>query len=267
MDSKQSVAYLGGLPAFILLLTAHHAAAESALADIRYVVGASAGYSEFSFPEKLDHKLGFPSANLTLAATAAQWQVSVNIGTVLRDADISEEEDTGSASRNDFDLTLGYQLTPEWTVFGGYKDGKTEMDFLSREDEDEGTAVLQAESYSQDGVYLGVSYSWRFEKAGVINLSLAYADIDAVNNFVANTDEPEGSDEPLEFDDIDGSADADLSGFSYALTWSLPVASNLLFQTKFKINDYQQDIEFAGQSFSNVDVEFNSLHVGIAYVF
>jgi hypothetical protein len=250
-----------------LMLSISPAQAEGLFDEVRYVAGASIGYSTFSFPEKLDHTIGFPSTNLTLAATARQWQVSFNTGTSLIDSDISEEEDVGRASRNDADLTIGYQLASAYTLFGGYKSGKTKLAYISRQSLDDDLPVSQPESYSQEGAFVGISYSWRFEKAGVINLSLAYADMTAVNKFIANTDEPEDSTEAVEFDDLAGRVEGDLTGFSYALTWTMPVASNLLFQTKFKINDYQQNVRFAGQRFNNVDVKFNSLHVGLAYVF
>lgn len=233
--------------------------------EARYVVGASLGYSTFSFPEKLDHDISFPSANLTLAATARQWQLTVNAGSSLEDAELSEEEDVGEASRTDFDLTIGYQLANAWTLFGGYKSGDTDLDYVSRESLDFGLSDTQQESYSQEGAFAGIGYSWRFEKAGVINLSVAYADMTATNEFVANSDEEE--DEQPEFDDLNGQVEGSLNGFSYAITWTMPVSSTLLFQTKFRVNDYQQDIEFAGQSFDNVDVDFNTLHVGLARVF
>jgi len=40
-----------------------------------------------------------------------------------------------------------------------------------------------------------------------------------------------------------------------------------LFQTKFKINDYQQDIKFEGNNYKNIDETYTSLMVGLAYVF
>lgn len=56
-------------------------------------------------------------------------------------------------------------------------------------------------------------------------------------------------------------------GFSYGLSWTMPLSSNLLFQTRFKINDYQQDIIVEGQRFKDIDETFATLHVGLAYVF
>jgi hypothetical protein len=47
----------------------------------------------------------------------------------------------------------------------------------------------------------------------------------------------------------------------------MPLSSNLLFQTRFKINDYQQDIVVDGERFEDIDETFTTLHVGLAYVF
>ena len=234
--------------------------------DVRIVVGAQLGYTDYNFPPKLDHDLGFPSGGLALAATRNRWQLALNGTWSLQDADVSEEEDTGDASRQDIDLTLGYQINDNWSAFAGYKYGETKIDYLSRKDEDAGILNLLSESYKQEGPYVGGAYTWRFEKAGSLTVSLAYAFLDATNEFRANTDDEEIDEDP-EFDDLTGRVTGHTNGFSYGLTWSMPLSGNLLFQTKFKMNDYQQDITFAGKKFSNIDETYTSLMVGLAYVF
>jgi hypothetical protein len=101
--------------------------------------------------------------------------------------------------------------------------------------------------------------------AGRLNIFLAYALLDATNNFGANTDsdEDEEEDEELEFDDLTGTIQGDLDGFSYGISWTIPLSTNLLFQTRFKKNDYQQDITFDGTSFKNIDETFTTLNVGL----
>lgn len=251
----------------VFILLSSNAHGDDIFSDTRIISGLSLGYSTFSFPEKIDQDISFPTANLTLAATYNRWQISLIDGVTLNDADVSEEEDIGKASRKDFDFTLGYSLTSNWAVFGGYKSGKTKMEFTSRESLDEGAPITQGESYSQEGPYAGIGYSFHFEKAGSLNISIAYAQLNAINNFKANTDEEEEEEEEIEFDDLTGQIRGKLKGFGYGLTWTMPLSSQLLFQTKFKVNEYKQDIDFDGMQFKNINESFTSLNVGLAYVF
>ena len=240
---------------------------DSFMDDVRLVVGASVGYTDYDFPAKLDHDLGFPTGGLALAATRNRWQLALNGAWSLQDADVSEEEDIGDASREDIDLTLGYQINTNWSAFVGYKTGETKIDYQSREDEDEGIDNILSESYEQDGPYVGGAYTWRFEDAGSLTISLAYAFLNATNTFRANTDDDDEIGEDPEFDDLTGRVTGDTNGFSYGLTWTMPLSGNLLFQTRFKMNDYQQDITFEGNRFDNIDETYYSLMVGLAYVF
>ncbi len=236
--------------------------------DLRFIVGAAAGYTVLSFPAKLDQDLGFVSANLLAGATYGAWQFSLNGTFSLEDADISEEEDIGEASREDIDFTVGYQINRNWSVFGGYKYGETEMDFVSREAQDDGLFSRVSESYEQEGPYLGASFSWDFETAGRLTLAIAYADLDATNTFGANTDDDdEDEDEAPEFDDLTGRVKGDTTGLSYGVTWTMPLSPQLLFQARLKVNDYQQDIRFEGERFKDIDETLSSLHIGLAYVF
>lgn len=276
---------ISAISCITLLLTPHILIAQEGLGNIRVVTGLSLGNSDFSFPEKLDHDISFPSANIPIALTMGNWQLSLNASSTLTDADIAEEEDIGKASRKDLDLTLGYRMTKNWSLFAGYKYGITEMTFIPR-DNDEGIGIgrdndkahknseqgtvdvgMTHESYSQKGPFIGASYSWQFEKAGGLSVSLAYASLNATNNFSANTDTPEEEDELIEFDDLTGQVLGDTKGFSYGLSWTMPLSSNLLFQTRFKINDYQQDIVVDDKEFDDIDETFTTLSVGLAYVF
>lgn len=261
-----SIPFRFSITLFLLMSVSATLQAQSFMDDVRIVTGASLGYTDWDFPAKLDHDLGFPSGGLALAATKGKWQLALNGNWSLTDADVSEEEDVGDASRSDIDLTLGYQINSNWSAFAGYKTGETKISYISREDEDQGIFDSLDESYKQEGPYVGGAYTWRFEKAGSLTISLAYAFLDATNEFRANTDGEEPGENP-EFDDLTGRVTGDTDGFGYGLTWTMPLSGNLLFQTKFKMNDYQQDITFEGNNFNNIDETYTSLMVGLAYVF
>lgn len=262
---KRTIRVISCLP---LLVASSIVFAQGGFENIRVVTGLSLGYSDFSFPEKLDHNISFPSANIPIALTLGSWQLSLNASTTLADADIAEEEDIGEASRKDLDLTVGYRMTNSWSLFAGYKYGKTEMTFIPRDSEEEepDKPEFTNESYSQKGPFVGASYSWQFDKAGRLSFSLAYASLQATNNFAANTDEEEEV-EIAEFDDLTGKVRGDTKGFSYGLSWTMPLSSNLLFQTRFKVNDYQQDLVVDSERYEDIDETFTTLHVGLAYVF
>ncbi len=255
------------IPVLVLLsLFSFSANCAEVLKDARFIVGVSFGYANLSFPEKLDQDVSFPSTNLTLAAALKRWQLSLNHTLSLQDAEISEEEDTGDASREDIDLTLGYQISEHWSLFTGYKQGDTDIQFMSRSGSDEGRSEFVNESYEQSGIYVGASYAWKFEKAGRLSISLAYAKLDAENTFGINTDEEEANEE-LEFDDVGGQVSGDTEGLSYGISWTMPLSGNLIFQTRFKVNDYTQDLLVNGQEFKDIDENLTSLLVGLAYVF
>ena len=267
----RSLSYPASLNSIIIgaiaLLSSNVALGDNSIKDIRLITGLSLGTSTLSFPEKLDHDISFPSANLILAVTNKRWQLSLNSAFSLSDAKISEEEDTGDASRHDTDLTLGYQASHHWSIYLGFKNGETTMEFTPRDLEDDELLARTSEEYSQRGPYIGGSFNWKFEKAGRLTISIAYAKLDSVNEFAENTDEEEDEEETLEFDDLTGRVKGDITGFSYSLSWTMPLSGNLLFQTKFKVNDYKQDINVGGIKFNNIDEKFSHLHVGLAYVF
>jgi hypothetical protein len=235
--------------------------------DLHFVGGMSLGYSNFDFPAKLDHKLTFPVYQINGAVAYKKFYVAVNLADSLSDADVSEEEDVGHASRYDRDISLGYQVTPSWGVFAGYKTGETTIDYQTREDLDSGGAApTREESYKQEGPFVGASYSIKFDRAGKLNLSLAYADLDATNEFTQDI-EPDDPDDIPEFDDLTGTVKGKSKGLSYGIRWSIPVSGNLLYYASFKINDYQQDLTVDGIKYDNIDQTITYFTTGIVFVY
>ncbi len=244
-------------------------ATASAQTTSRFFGGLEFGLSTYEFAQKLDQKVVFTTANATGGVAFGRYNFIASYAFSLDDAEVSEEDFTGDAERTDLDLIVSRQMTDQISLFAGYKDGETELRSLSREDEDDG-GPRRSESFEQEGLFLGASYTWQFENAGRLSFSVAYADLDADNKFVSDEevdDEDEDEDEPLEFDDISGTASGDADGFSYNLTWTMPLRSNLLFRSKLRINRYQQDIDFRGQKFKDIDENSEALLLGLVYVF
>jgi hypothetical protein len=229
----------------------------------------SLGYSSFDFPAKLDHKLTFPVYQINAAVAYKKFYAVVNLADSLADADVSEEEDVGTASRYDRDISLGYQVTPNWGVFVGYKTGQTTIDYYTREDlDDGGTASAREESYKQEGPFIGVSFAKKFDRAGRISLSLAYADLDATNKFTGDIESDDDEDDEVpEFDDLTGTVRGKSTGLSYGIRWSIPVSGNLLYYASYKVNDYQQDLTVDGKKYDNIDETITYFTTGIVFVY
>jgi hypothetical protein len=239
---------------------------ESFFEDMRYIGALSLGNSTSTFEKRLDQNISLSMVGLTVAATRQGWQLSLNGTTSIKNTVISEEEEIGDVSRSDLDLTLGYQISPGWIIFTGYKEGDSDLNFEPRDPEEAENPDGHKDKYSHDGFFIGVSHFWRFEKAGRLTLSLGYADLTSTNIFTADVDDPD-EEEELEFDDLTGRVKGDMDGFSYGITWSIPVSTHMIFQTKFKYNDYKQSVKFAGTQFPDVDDKYRSLSVGLAYVY
>ena len=258
-------------PLGLLALVAGFAAVTDARADkpvdLHYIGGLSLGYSTFEFPAKLDHSLTFPVYQLHGGIAYRKVYAVVNLADSLSSADVSEEEDLGEASRYDRDISLGYQLTSNWGLFAGYKTGKTTIDYQSREDLDAGgPAPVREESYKHEGPFVGVSHARKFERAGRLTLSLAYADLDASNSFVSDVDADDDEDKP-EFDDLTGTVRGDSTGLSLGIRWSIPVAGNLLYYVSYRLNDYEQDLVIDGNRYDNIDEKITYLTTGLFVVF
>ncbi len=238
--------------------------------NLHLLGGASLGYSTYDFPAKLDHLLTFPVYQINGAVAYKKFYAVINLADSLASADVSEEEDVGSATRYDRDLSLGYQMTDNWGVFVGYKTGETAIDYYTREDLDNGGAAsARKESYLQEGPFIGVSYTIKFSRAGKLSLSLAYADLDATNTFIQDVedDDDDDDDEDPEFDDLTGTVKGKARGWSYGIRWSIPVSGNLLYHASFKINDYKQDLTVDGIQFNDIDQTISYFTTGIVYVY
>ncbi|MEM7365919.1 MAG: hypothetical protein AAF525_18025 [Pseudomonadota bacterium] len=230
--------------------------------DLNTYIGVEGGLSTFSFEQKLDQQLVFPMANLTGGIAWERLSLAGTLSGSIADADVSEEDFTGSATRRDVDVTLGYQVLDNVSVFVGLKQGTTELDVVSR---DEMNPVVANEEYDQSGVYLGASTGVSIGE-GKLDVSIAYADLSSDNRFFADV-EVDIEPEELEFDDISGANSGESTGFSFSVTWNQPINGDLLFRARFRHNVYEQDITFMGSTFSGIQEDNTSLSVGVLGVF
>lgn len=245
-----------------LMLAVFGAQAQSSVA-IHPFAGLELGYGTYSFEQKLDQTVVFPVANLTGGLAYQRFNLAANISGSLQGAEVSEEDFIGEADRQDFDVTMGYQVNSILSVFIGYKSGETNLDLVSRNPNAPATGN---EYYKQKGPFVGVNIGKSFPDAGKLDFSIAYADLDAENRFFSDNDGVEPG-ETLEFDDINGTTHGSSTGYSINLGWTMPIKGSLLFRTKLRYNRYEQDITSQGVTFNDIQEESTMLLVGVITVF
>mgnify|MGYP001138917654 CR=1 FL=1 len=227
----------------------------------------SIAQKEHDFDQLLDQDLSFYMLHAGAGFVAGDAFLAINGAWSLSDASVSEEEETGDASRTDYDLTIGYNLTEHFTLFGGYKAGETDIDYRVRDfDEDSGSDRFN-DNFKEAGPYVGVSWQHFFDNASKVSISLAYAWLDAKNDLgeKPDADEENGEDE-FEFDDFTGRVDSDANGFSVGVRWSIPLDEKLSYYALFRIQRYDQDLEQRGTEVS-ITEQFTELGMGLTYVF
>ena len=221
--------------------------------DLHVVVTVNAGQTTFAFEEKLDQEVTFVMLNPALTLLLGDFYLSASLAASIANEDISEEEETGEASHQEFDLTLGYRLSERWTLFGGYHRGETEIEFKARDAEDlPNPPPPFTDTITVSGPYLGGSWSRPSESAGTVTLSLAYAPFDFEGDFNSNLD-PDPEDE-VEFDDETGKVSGPSNGFGFTARWSIPLGSDWYYAAQLKYNLYRQNATFA-DSGNSYDIE------------
>jgi hypothetical protein len=251
------------MAAVLLGAAASGAAASDDGLPVAWVTGLSVGVTELSFEEKLDADVSFNTYTLFGSVSLGDAYVSLAFADSLNEQNISEEDEIGEASRTDLDLNLGYRLTDAWTLFLGYKDGETDIDFRVRDSD-----IVQDEYYREEGFYGGATYSWRLGEAGTVSFTLAYIAFDSDLRFTEGfeDDEEEEDGEPVEFDDLEGTFAGDAEGFSAGVSWVIPLGERLAFRTQYRINQYDLEVDTDAGRFEP-DQRLGYFDVGLLYAF
>ena len=153
-------------------------------------------------------------------------------------------------------------------MFAGYKYGRTNIEFINRT-----TDATTNDLYRQTGPYIGASYTYPFEKAGKVSLSLAYSHLDAFNILHANTEATPGPNacnfdtnpSACDLDDFNGQTEGTTQGFSAGISWSIAITPRLLYKTNFKTNHYRQSLSYKGVT-RDASESFTIMMMGLAYV-
>jgi len=156
------------------------------------------------------------------------------------------------AKHADWALSLGYLITDQWSVFAGYKSGKTDWDQSAFVSVIEDPSVYQNatldEQFTQDGPFLGTSYSFPIGP-GTLTLKAAYAYLDGTFkwNFDSTIFGLPGGDLPrTRYYNLDGNSNA----YSLGVSWTQALADNLGFSIGANYHNY--DFDLSGSSAETV---------------
>lgn len=165
-------------------------------------------------------------------------------------------------TRKDYSFTIGYNLPRGWSIFGGYKYGKTSAHITSFEQIPGGPAILNTLDFKESGPYLGTSYSFPINSGNNLSISAAYAFMDGEINNRLNPAGGGGSGT--------GSAEGDANGFSLAIKWIHEVSASTSFNMALKYNSYENELTETAAAVP-LDITFDSdyryITIGLSHVF
>lgn len=235
-----------------------------------FSLGGTMGYKKFYVTYKYETEFKREAANSTVPFTGTTSFF-----------DLSTTEVRTELEREDWSVTVGYNVWRGLSVFGGLMAGETVLQpdpqcltgpgcnpvfstaNLAQTHADRGTRAYYQE-YEEDGYFYGASYAFRIADAGSLSLSVAYADLDGSyrDNWLGG------------FFDVDGESE----GLSVSVGWSGSITEHLGYFAEVRSQMYDQDMDGildvtpstpADAVFLSIDTEEDMLSyaVGIRYIF
>lgn len=200
----------------------------------------------------------FTTINLSLTGAANKFYVSFDHERSLQD-DI-ERDPNGLIfwSRQDTNLTFGYNVYPGINVFGGFRRGTSDAYY-----DDNVNTLSRSFGASSEGLYLGASYSKRFEK-GSFQASVAIASLNGEISFT----EPLVDTTAFTLTDPPSVVEGEALGASYVLGWTGPVSDKTDYLIQLKIHRYTfDDTNVYGGLDLSYDENFTTLYIGLGHFF
>jgi hypothetical protein len=171
-------------------------------------------------------------------------------------------------SRSDVNLTFGYLISNSTSIFMGYKQASLDVKLNSVISPNGGTPGneprAQDVEFSDEGIYIGASYSQNIGETGVLSYSAAYADLDGEVSIISS--QYDGFTNSIRINSA--RTEGATSGISLGLTWNDGFADSVAYNVALKINLYEFDDETltAGDDLST-DETFTILSVGLRKYF
>ncbi|KAB2929591.1 MAG: hypothetical protein F9K25_10465 [Candidatus Contendobacter sp.] len=152
------------------------------------------------------------------------------------------------AKHYDWALSLGYMITEQWSVFAGYKSGKTNWDQSYNYNDPVSDLFHGSGStdgkFEQNGPFLGTSYSFQIGP-GALTFKIAYAYLDGEYE-----DNSQGKSyiiepQPVLYNQVvylDGNSNA----YSLGLSWTQSLTDNLGYSIGLNYHRYEFDLSGSG---------------------
>jgi hypothetical protein len=154
-------------------------------------------------------------------------------------------------SREENNLTAGYDVWRGITVFAGYLDNKTTTNTTQVQGS---TATLSTNDLTEKGPYYGLAYAYRFASGASLAASIAATRADGTSTTVNSSN-------------TGTSGSGDVRGNSYGLSWSAPLTGSLFYRLGLKATRYDfkftDNLGFPRQTKQNYD----AFYLGVANYF
>lgn len=252
------------------------------------------GYSRISMPARLDSVVTVPSYTYSAQSSHGSSYLAGSYSTTLAEEGVVQGDAAGSLKNTDMEVMLGYRSSSNMNWYAGYKKGETAVDYIGRDD---AAARIGSESFNKSGYFAGLGYSMNMGALGVLTLSVEYNKLDTDNRFISlaatcegdactdtdgdttagdtttedTTTEDTVTDTAVEsttgnFSDLVGDYEGKADGLNYGVSWQIPLAKSLAFNTTFKIRNYDETIESEGVVYSASQKQ-SIFNVGVLWAF
>lgn len=246
--------------------------------EVRFFPEINLGVRSYSydFDNKSLTDINFPALKVGLTGVLGNFYGNFAYETSLSSnntGDISStfQDDLGDVAtmdRVDYSFSLGYKIADQFSIFGGYTNGSTELSFDRHRDIalDHSTRPYTAEEdVDADGFFAGLAYGWNLGP-GNLGIKAAYAWLDgqAQQTYYLLDDHTHSKIK----------SDGDTTGYSLGLKWTAPLAERLLYTASLDYHKYEYDLKYShgvtnldGSSSRTIDESQVSARVGLVYSF
>ena len=160
-------------------------------------------------------------------------------------------------SREENNLTLGYNVWAGLSLFAGYLENSTRATFTNYTVGSAGVQSYGKTTYEEKGPYYGLGYSHRFSGGGSAAASYAY--LRGRGNYTTN--------QPTSLFFASQSFDGDVRGSGFGLSWTAPLAGSLYYRLGYKGNRYTFNFTDQNSNQRTTKQSYDSFYLGIANYF